>query len=220
MGKFITAVKGGEPDAVGRLVSQGIEYVALIVNIWNSPSVGMTILNVAALLSKMGLGTFLVHSLVDSMGVVAQGEDDGIEREYASLIITGLLGAIGLSSIDYGKANWFKEFVGSVKDFFRTGFNVKKFLDSHFKCISDLCTWVKYKVFGKVQKEGLSEDLLVWCEKVHRICEVYNFDHMLNDPEFADTVMALREEAFEFDKLFMAANVKPPNQYNIYSVER
>lgn len=202
---------------MGDLVSNGIEYVAYILNIYNSKSVGMTLLNTAALLSKMGLGKYVVNDLVDRLGTFAKGDDtDEIEREYTSLIITGVLGAFGLGTMNVEKEGFVKPFLSNVKDFFRNGFAVKKFLDSHFKCINDICSWVRMRLFGKVEKGGLTADLLVWCERVHVLSEVYNYDVILNDPEFAETLMSLQDEAFEFDRLFIASRIRPPNQYSIY----
>ncbi|ARI68317.1 polyprotein [Diamondback moth iflavirus] len=215
---FVGGVRGGiSAMDMGDLVSNGIEYVAYILNIYNSRSVGMTLINVAALLSKMGLGKYIVNDLVDRLGTFAKGEDtDEVEREYTSLVITGILGALGLGSMNVEKEGFMKPFLSNVKDFFRNGFAVKKFLDSHFKCINDICGWVKMKLFGKVEKGGLTADLLVWCERVHVLAEVYNYDTILNDPEFAETLMSLQDEAFEFDRLFIASRIRPPNQYSIY----
>nr|QKN89050.1 MAG: polyprotein [Iflaviridae sp.] len=202
---------------MGDLVSNGIEYVAYILNIYNSKSVGMTLLNTAALLSKMGLGRYIVNDLVDRLGTFAKGDDtNDVEREYTSLIITGVLGALGLGTMNVEKEGFMKPFLSNVKDFFRNGFAVKKFLDAHFKCINDICGWVRAKLFGKVEKGGLTADLLVWCERVHVLAEVYNYDILLNDPEFAETLMSLQDEAFEFDRLFIASRIRPPNQYSIY----
>ncbi|AAQ64627.1 polyprotein [Ectropis obliqua picorna-like virus] len=210
---------GGKLNSLdtGDLVSNGIEYVAYILNIYNSKSVGMTLINVAALLSKMGLGRYLVNDLVDRLGTFAKGEDtEEIEREYTSLIITGVLGAFGLGTMNVEKEGFVKPFLSNVKDFFRNGFAVKKFLDSHFKCINDICGWVRSKIFGKVDKGGLTVDLLVWCERVQVLAEVYNYDTILNDPEFAETLLSLQDEAFEFDRLFIASRIRPPNQYSMY----
>lgn len=208
------------PEVISSFLSHTIEYTALIMNVWNSPTIAMCLLNIAALLSKMGLIRLGVSAFVDRFNLQARAieDDDSVSNEYTSVVISALLGACGLGSVVLSKEPFMKGFLKETKSFFTNGFNVKRFLDSHFNVIRDFCHWIK-GVFGcesQAPVEDLPADIAAWVESVHSMTELYNFPHLLGDPAFARKIMDLHDRALQFDKKFILTKTRPPAVFSVY----
>jgi len=208
-------------EASVALMEQSLRYGTFIINVWQSNSIYQTLLNIVALLSEMGACRLVASHIVEYFSTTAMAdgdEEDELSRGWTSLVISGILATLGVSAVVLKGSNIYDGLLKETKEYFRTGFNVKKFLDSHFKCIKELWSWVKFKVFGgetAPNTENLAEDLTVWMEKVHTLTEVYNFEHLLSDPQFAQRVMDLQDESGKFDIQFAISKRPAPAMYSV-----
>lgn len=208
------------PEVISSFLSHTIEYTALILNVWNSPNIAMCLLNISALLSKMGLIQLGVSSFINQFNLQARAVDDedNVSNQYTSVVISALLGACGLGSVILAKESFMKGFLKETKSFFTNGFNVKRFLDSHFDVIRNFCQWIK-GVLGcetKAPVEDLPADIAAWVESVHALTELYNFPHLLGDPAFAKKIMDLHDKALQYDKKFILTKTRPPAVFSVY----
>nr|UHR49801.1 MAG: polyprotein [Sanya iflavirus 2] len=197
-----------------------LKYSTFVVNVWQSNSIYQTLLNIVALFSEMGICRIVATKILDyfSISATADDDDDELSKGWVSLVITSVLAALGLSSAYVKGTDLGASLLKECREYFRTGFNVKKFLDAHFKCLGQLWAWVKVNVFGGEEApstEGLSVDLIEWMEKVHTLTEVYNWEYLLSNPNFANRVLELQAQSGRFDIQFAQTNRPPPAMYSV-----
>lgn len=199
-----------------------VELATYVTNIYNSNGAAQTCLNIACLLNKFGLAKIMIDrvtgifSSCDDVrpGIVPRSEEEDLSSSWFSLVISGIFAALGFSTQLASKFEC-KNFMNTCRDFFKDGFHIKKFFDSHITLLSKVVDWIKEKLGLKnVKPQDVPADVIAWMEQVNYYCEQYNLDVIIDDPRVAREIFELRRRSNEFDALFVEMRTPvPPNYY-------
>lgn len=194
-----------------------VEIAALVTNVYNSQSQLQTCMNVVCLLNKFGVVKLAVGKVAElfksdrSSGVTPRA-DSGRAASWISLIVGAMFAALGLKQSTAFNSDTFAKV---CRNYFKDGLNVKKFLDAHLEIFEDVMNWFK-RLLGTERPEDIPTNVVAWMEEVHFYCEQYNNDAVIEDTRIAQRIFKLRDQAHQFDRLFVQTDTKPPPGYYQY----